>query len=83
MDTTIRNIDPKAYQALKARAALQGKNIGEVLTEAIWVYLRRAGANPQQPSILELGPESYPEGCEALSEQVDAVLYGTGAKRPR
>jgi plasmid stability protein len=27
MDTTIRNLDPKAHRALRARAALAGKTV--------------------------------------------------------
>jgi plasmid stability protein len=38
MDTTIRNLDKDIYRALKARAALSGKTIGDVLNEAIRSY---------------------------------------------
>ena len=41
MDTTIRNLDEQTYRALKARAALAGKTVGEVLDEAIRLYLAR------------------------------------------
>jgi len=39
IDTIVQNLDEEAYRALKARAALTGKTIGEVVTEAIRCYL--------------------------------------------
>ena len=41
MDTTIRNLDEGAYRSLKARAALAGKTVGEMVNEAIRAYLAR------------------------------------------
>jgi len=41
MDTTIRNLDEQAYKALRARAVLEGRTIGEVINEAIRGYLAR------------------------------------------
>ena len=41
MDTTIRNLDPTAYRALRARAVLEGRTIGELISEAIRAYLAR------------------------------------------
>ncbi len=76
MDTTIRNLDERAYRELKARAALTGKTIGELVTEAIRCYLARPGALTKRGSLRDLTPEPYPRGNERLSEQVDAVVYG-------
>ena len=76
MDATIRNLDEQAYRRLKARAALEGKTVGEAVSEAIRVYL----ASPELPertgSLTELTPRSYPEGNARLSEEIDAVPYG-------
>ena len=41
MDTTIRNLDDSAYRALKARAALEQRSIGELVSDAIRQYLVR------------------------------------------
>ena len=41
MDTTIRNLDDQAYKALRARAVLEGRTVGEVINEAIRGYLAR------------------------------------------
>ena len=35
MDTTIRNLSEDAYRRLKARAALEGRPIGVVLSELV------------------------------------------------
>ncbi len=76
MDTTIRNLDEAAYRALKARAALAGKTIGEVVNEAIRAYLARPPAENKLGSLAALRPEEYPEGNEELSLQIDRVVYG-------
>jgi len=76
MDTTIRNLDESAYRELKARAALTGKTMGEVVNEAIRAYLLSGGPYPKTGSLRELRPRPYPEGNERLSEDVDRVLYG-------
>jgi len=75
MDTTIRNLDEGAYRELKARAALSGRTIGDLVNEAIRAYLARPGATGRR-SIRDLTPEPYPEGMERLSEEIDAVAYG-------
>ncbi len=76
MDTTIRNIDKTAYRALKARAALAGKTMGEMVNEAIHAYLTRPDAHTKQGSLRDLRPESYPKGNERLSEKIDSIVYG-------
>jgi plasmid stability protein len=77
MNTTIRNIDEKTYRALKARAALSGKTMGEMINEAIQTYLARTELLPKRGSLRDLAPESYPKGNERLSEEIDAIVYGT------
>lgn len=76
MDTTIRNIDEAAYRVLKARAALAGKTIGEMVNEAICSYLARPDLLPKRGSLRDITPESYPEGNERLSEEIDVIVYG-------
>jgi len=76
MDTTIRNLDEQAYRALKARAALEGKTIGELINEAIKVYLARPDPITKRGSLRDLVPEPYPKGMEHLSEEIDTIVYG-------
>jgi plasmid stability protein len=76
MNTTIRNIDETVYRELKARAALTGKTIGEVLNEAIRAYLARPGLPRKGASLRQLHPRPYPDGNEKLSLEIDAIVYG-------
>ena len=77
MDVTIRNVDETAYRALKARAALDGKTVGEVLNEALKAFLGRPDQSIKQPGILQsFQPELFPPGNERLSEQIDRIVYG-------
>lgn len=77
MDTTIRNIDERAYRRLKARAALEGRTIGDVLNEAIRAFLAHPDPYRRRGSLSDLRSEPYPEGNEGLSREIDAVVYGT------
>lgn len=75
MDTTIRNLDEAAYRALKAKAALTGRSIGELVNEAIRNYLARPDTHAKRGSLRDLQPEEYPPGNERLSEQIDTIAY--------
>jgi plasmid stability protein len=76
MDTTIRNLDPKAYRALKARASALGKTVGAAVNEAMRAYVARPGGQPRHGSLRDLEPQRYPRGNERLSEEIDKVVYG-------
>jgi len=76
MDTTIRNLDEHAYRRLKARAALAGKTIGEVINEAIHAYLSRPAPGGNGFGWGDLRPIEFPPGNERLSEEIDEVVYG-------
>lgn len=76
MDTTIRNIDERAYRELKAWAVRHGKTVGQAVNEAIRAYLAAPYARRGTRSLTELRPERFPEGNERLSEEIDAVVYG-------
>ncbi len=73
MDTTIRNLDEQAYRMLRARAVLEGKTVGELISEAIRQYL---AGQPRTSSLRELKPEPFPEGNEHLSLEIDSIAYG-------
>jgi len=76
MDTTVRNLDEQAYRELRARAVLEGRTVGELISEAIRIYLRRGAVKKGHASLRELHTEPYPKGNERLSVEVDAVIYG-------
>ena len=60
MDTTIRNLDEQAYRALRARAVLEGRTVGELIGEAIRGYLLRVPDKHGRVSLRALQPEPYP-----------------------
>ena len=76
MDTTIRNLDPRVYRALKAQASLQGRTIGDVVNEAIRAYVGWPGRREKTGTLRSLQPRDFPPGNERLSEEIDAVVYG-------
>jgi plasmid stability protein len=75
MDTTIRNIDEQAFRALKARAALEGKTVGEALNEAIRTWLAASGPLTSTASLRDLRPERWGSGSERLSEEINKIVY--------
>jgi plasmid stability protein len=64
MDTTVRNLDEQAYRELRARAVLEGRTVGELITEAIRGYLIRATNLEKRGSLRALKPEPFPKGYE-------------------
>jgi plasmid stability protein len=75
MDTTVRNLDERAYRRLRARAVLEGKTVGELMSEAMRAYLERPIGAARTGSLRDLRPEPYPEGNESLSREIDAIVY--------
>jgi plasmid stability protein len=75
MDTTIRNLDDSAYRALKARAALEQRSIGELVSDAIRQYLVRPIPAEKSASLGDIRPWDFGPGTEHLSEQIDEILY--------
>jgi hypothetical protein len=76
MDTTIRNLDDQAYRALRARAVLERRTVGDLMNEAIRGYLARVPARQRKSTLRTLRPERYPEGNERLSTEIDMLVYG-------
>ena len=76
MDTTIRNLDTRAYRALKAQASFEGKKIGDAVNEAIRAYVAWPGRREKSGSLRSLRPQEFPPGNERLSEEIDTVVYG-------
>lgn len=76
MDTTIRNLHEDAYRQLKARAALEGKPIGEVLSALIREAAGTGAAWPKRGSAHDIKPEPFGKKNRHLSEEIDAIVYG-------
>jgi len=76
MDTTSRNLDEHAYRTLRACAVMQGRNVGDLLNDAMRGYLARTPVIQRSSTLRALEPESFPEGNEHLSQEIDAIVYG-------
>ena len=76
MDTTIRNLDAQAYRALRARAVLEGRTVGDLINEAIRAYLAPTAVRPGASTLGALEPEPYPEGNDPLNSEIAVVVYG-------
>jgi plasmid stability protein len=76
MDKTIRNLDDGAFRALRSRAVLEGRPVGELINEAIRRYLKQTAIRQSDSSLRALEPEEYPTGNERLSAEIDAIAYG-------
>ena len=75
MDTTLRNLDEEAYRALRTRAVMQGRDVGDLLNEAMRAYLARVPVTQRGSTLRDLVPESFPDGNERLSQDIDAIVY--------
>jgi hypothetical protein len=76
MTMTIRNLDEVRFRSFKSQAALEGRTIGELLNEAMELYLRHPHVGAKQGSLANLSPISLPAGSEHLSEEIDTIVYG-------
>lgn len=76
MDTTVRNLDEEAYRAIKARAAIEGKPVGEVISEAIRAYIATAPPFPKKGSLVDLPSWDWGPGNERVSKDIDKIVYG-------
>jgi plasmid stability protein len=75
MDTTIRNLDEDAYRALRARAVMERKTVGALVTEAIRGYLARPAVRKNVSTLRLLHPQPFPPGNERLSMEIDDIVY--------
>lgn len=76
MDTTVRNLDENAYRALRARAVMERRTVGALITDAIRGYLARPTTR-RTSSLRLLRPEPYPPGNQSLSMEIDELVYGS------
>ncbi len=73
MDTYIRNLDAATYRTARARAALEGRAVGEVITEALREYLARTAGAENSDSLLEESTAAVDETLSAT--RVDEVVF--------
>jgi plasmid stability protein len=73
MDTLIRNIDAPTYRAARARASLEGRSVGDLITEALRDYLAR-NAVEENPAELLDQPVAPPDE-ERPGTPVDEIVF--------
>jgi hypothetical protein len=78
MDTLIRNIDASTYRVARARAALEGRALGEVVTMALREYLARTTVAEEAPHLLDKPADSQPAAAadeNRAGTHVDEVVF--------
>lgn len=80
MDVLIPDLDDSTFRAIRARAALEGRSIGELITEALRAYLARTAAlengaangTGDSPNLLD---EPSTKDEERTGNPVDEIVY--------
>lgn len=75
MDALIRNLDDSTFRAIRARAALEGRTVGELATEAMRTYLARMTATENMARLLDEPETCCPVKQERAGQPVDEVVY--------
>lgn len=70
----VRKVDEKVFKAFKAKAVVEGLNVGEALTLAMKEWIDERG---ERESFLTLKPVDWGKGTEKTSKDIDKLLYGT------
>jgi plasmid stability protein len=73
MDTLIRNIDAPTYRAARARAALEGRSVGDLVTEALRDYLARNAVEENPAELLD--QPVAPSDEERPGTPVDEIVF--------
>ena len=76
MDITIRNLDEEVYRSFRARAVMERRPVGQVLSDAMRAYLAWAPAIAKRGSMFDLQPFDFSPGNQNLSSEIDAIVYG-------
>lgn len=75
MNITIRNLQDATFRKFKARAAEENLKLGDALTQAMDLWIKRVEKKPRSKlsdlPTFDLGP-----GSEKLSTEIDKILYG-------
>ena len=71
---TVKEVNEKAFQEVKAEAIKRKLNVGTALTLAIECWI--SSLKKTTGTLSDLKPRDWGKGTEYLSEQVDDILYG-------
>ena len=75
MDALIPNLDDSTYRAIRARAALEGRPVGELVTEILRAYLARTAATESTARLLDEPEQGDPATQARTGPPVDEVVY--------
>ena len=75
MNITIRNLQEAIFRRFKARAAEENMKLGDALTQAMEMWLRRKD-KVQKSKFTDIPTFSWGKGTEHSSSDIDKVLYG-------
>ena len=71
MDVLIKNMDEKAYKKAKILAVEEEKNVGEIVSRAIFLL----ASQKERRGLLAVKPVDFGKGTENLSKEIDKILY--------
>jgi hypothetical protein len=75
LNVTVRGVDAEVFRRFKAKAAEEGMNLGEALTQAMEIWVKQRSAKPRA-RLLEINPFNWGRGLERASVEVDKISYG-------
>jgi hypothetical protein len=77
MDTFIRNLDASTYRAARARAALEGRDVGEVVTTALREYLARTTSTEDGSHLLDKPVAEQPAAADGnhTGTHIDEIVF--------
>ena len=69
-------MDEAAYRSARARSVLEGRTVGDLISEAIRSFLKRPGSGAGNRSLKDLPSFDLGESASCLSQFIDDTLYG-------
>ncbi len=75
MNITIRNLHDSMFRKFKAKAAEDDLKLGDALTQAIALWLKKDGSKPRS-KLKSIDVFDWGKGTEKTSVEVDKILYG-------
>lgn len=72
---TIRGVSVNVWRNFRAAMIKENVNIGEAVTGALEIYLKKQEGEKPKYNFMDLKPVDFGPGNENLSERIDEVLY--------
>lgn len=75
MNVTIRGLKESVFRRFKAKAVQEGMKLGEALTQAMDMWVRRS-TDKRELSLLDLETFAWGKDTGKASVEIDKILYG-------